>query len=83
MRFVPVADYIQIEDIAEDETGDTFQWSKRSEDLVSVRVVELHGNKYAVGQTIIVISNMIQEFEFKKNKYRVCPMSAVVGSLVD
>jgi hypothetical protein len=79
MRIVPENNYIHIEPIVEEEASGNFQWAKQSADLTACKVIT--GHPFEEGETIIVISTMIQEFEFKKNKFKVCPTSAVIASI--
>lgn len=81
MRFRPENSYIQIEPIVEEEANGNFQWAKQSADLTAVKVVT--GAPFVSGDTLVVISTMIQEFEFKKNKFKICPTSAVIGYIYE
>lgn len=79
MKFTPENNYIHIDPIVEEEANGNFQWAKQSGDLTAVKVI--NGDPYAPGVTLIVISTMIQEFEFKKNRFKICPTSAVIGHI--
>ena len=82
MKIAPENNYIQIETINEEETSGNFQWAKQSGDLTAVKVIA--GQPfYAVGDKLIVISTMIQEFEYKKNKFKLCPTSAVIATILE
>lgn len=81
MRIVPENNYIHIEQINEEETNGNFQWAKQNGDLTAVKVI--NGYPFTAGDTLIVISTMIQEFEFRKNKFKVCPTSAVIASIIE
>ena len=77
MKFLPVKGYVHIEQLNQEEVNGNFQWAKQSGDLTTVKVIS--GDPYVAGDTLIVISTMIQEFEHKKNKFKICPTSAVIG----
>jgi len=79
MKFIPENSYIHIEPIMEEEANGNFQWAKQSGDLTAAKVIT--SNSFNAGDTLIVISTMIQEFEFRKNKFKVCPVSAVIGNI--
>ena len=86
MRIVPENDHIHIEVIEQEESKGNFQWAKQSGDLTAVRVVTANntGNSFFdEDDVLIVISTMIQEFEYKKNKFKVCPRSAVIASVFE
>ena len=83
MRIVPENNYIHIEPIVEEEANGNFQWAKQSGDLTAVKVLTEVGGTFSKGDVLIVISTMIQEFEFKKNKFKVCPTSAVIASIIE
>lgn len=83
MLFAPADGYLHVEVLKEEEANGNFAWEKPSGDLVAVKVinsdpkVRTHGN----GDILLVISTMIQEFEFKKNKFKICPSTAVLGQI--
>ena len=81
MKILPENNYIHIEPIVEEEANSNFQCAKQSGDLTAVKVVNSYS--YEPGETLIVISTMIQEFEYKKNKFKVCPTSAVIASIIE
>ena len=83
MKIVPENNYIHIEPIVEEEANGNFQWAKQSGDLTAVRVLTEVGSTFSKGDVLIVISTMIQEFEYKKNKFKVCPTSAVIASIIE
>ena len=83
MRIVPENNYIHIEPIVEEEANGNFQWAKQSGDLTAVKVITQVGNNFYKGEVLIVISTIIQEFEYKKNKFKVCPTSAVIASVFE
>lgn len=81
-KFSPVNNHIHIELIAEEDSSGNFQWAKPTSDLVAAKVVSNSDPQpFYKGSVVIVISTMIQEFEFEKTKYKLCPTSAVVGIL--
>ena len=83
MLFIPAEGYLHIETLKEEEANGNFAWAKPSGDLTVVKVV-VGGPKtgnYISGDSLVVISTMIQEFEFKKNKYKICPSTAVIGQV--
>jgi len=82
MKIVPENDYIHIETINEEESSGNFQWTKQAADLTAVKVISGQP-RFSAGEKLIVISTMIQEFEYKKNKFKVCPASAVVAALLE
>ena len=85
MKIIPENNHIHIEVIEQEETSGNFQWAKQSGDLTAVRVLtsSVAGSSFNKGDVLIVISTMIQEFEFKKNKFKVCPTSAVIASILE
>lgn len=80
MKFRPSTGYIHIDPITEEEVNGNFQWAKQSGDLTAVKVI--YGENHLKDDVLVVISTMIQEFEFKKNKFKICPTSAVVGTIM-
>lgn len=82
MKLIPENDYIHIEPIVEEEANGNFQWAKQSGDLTVVKVIS-GKPKFDDGETLVVISTMIQDFEFKKNRFKICPVSAVIASIVE
>lgn len=83
MKIIPENNYIHIEPIVEEEANGNFQWAKQSGDLTAVKVLTEVGGSFSKGDVLIVISTMIQEFEFKKNKFKVCPTSAVIATILE
>lgn len=76
MKFTPVDGYKQIEVIKErNETS--FVWDK-NQDLVAAEIINHIDLK---PKTILVISTMIQEFEFGGEKIKIIPDSAILGYL--
>lgn len=83
MLFSPAEGYIHIEPVQEEEANGNFAWAKPSGDLTVVKVI-LGGPKtgnYISGVKLVVISTMIQEFEFNKTKFKICPSTAVIGQM--
>ena len=79
MIFIPYKGYISVEIINEAEEQGSFQWEKAKSDLVAVRILSSFDGSFVEDEIAIVISSMIQEFEYKKNKFKLVPESAVVG----
>jgi hypothetical protein len=69
--------------LQEEEVNGNFAWAKTSGDLTAVKVLasDPKTKTYVSGDTVIVISTMIQEFEYKKNKFKICPSTAVIGQI--
>lgn len=79
-KFSPVNNHIHVELVAEEDSSGNFQWAKPASDLVAAKVISSSNpHPFYEGDVVIVISTMIQEFEFQKIKYKLCPTSAVVG----
>ena len=83
MKIIPENNYIHIDPIVEEQESGNFQWAKQSGDLTAVKVVTEVGNTFCKGDVLIVISTMIQEFEYKKNKFKLCPTSAVIATILE
>ena len=83
MEFTPAEGYIYIKTSQEEEVNGNFAWAKPSGDLTAVKVIvgDPKTKTYVSGDTVIVVSTMIQEFEFKKNKFKICPSTAVIGQI--
>jgi hypothetical protein len=79
MFFIPYKGYVSVEVINEAEEKGNFQWEKVKSDLVAVRVLSSYDGSIVEDKVAIVISSMIQEFEYKKNKFKLVPDSAIVG----
>ena len=81
MYFKPHTGYLHVEVVEDEENNSQFQWQKSSGDLVAVKIanVPFDGNHEILDKTAIVFSTMIQEFEFKKNKWKVIPDNAILG----
>lgn len=81
VNFTPASGYIHIEIAEQEEINGNFQWAKQTGDLTAVKVIT--GVPYSSGDVLIVISTMIQEFEYKKTKIKICPTSAIIGQIVE
>lgn len=84
MEFTPAEGYIYIkESQVEEEVNGNFAWGRPSGDLTAVKVLasDPKTRTYINGDTVIVITTMIQEFEYKKNKFKICPSTAVIGKI--
>jgi len=81
MFFRPAPGYIHIEPLKSEEVSGNFAWDKPSGDLTTVKVICGDGSCYFNDDVVVVISTMIQQFDYNKNKIKVCPTSAIIGKL--
>ena len=84
MLFKPHNGYFLVEQVsAKDEQETTnFLWEKQMNgDLIAVKIlnVPFGGNDSLVNRTAVVFSTMVQNFEFRKQKWKVIPENAIIG----
>jgi hypothetical protein len=87
MKFEPHTGYYYIKILTEeDDSKKEFMWNKNPGELSAARILgasSSNNDPFIVGKTAVVLTSMIQEFEFSKQKFLILPEQAVVGFLYE
>lgn len=86
MLFKPHNGYFLVQQVPtkDEQNNQNFLWEQQLQiagDLIAVKILDVPfgANADLVGRTAVVFNTMVQKFEFRKEKWKIIPESAIIG----